>query len=153
MWRNGGLFGNALAGHALQDHGRVGAPETERIRERDIDLAFARRLRHEINRRFYRRVVKIDGWRRDIIANRKDTEDRLERSGGTQKMPGRRFGRGHRDLGSGGPAQPFPRPDVYFVTDLRRGAMRIDVVDVGRTDAGALHGSAHAPERAIAIRR
>src|ERR1700733_10682286 len=84
---------DALADHALHDHGCVGAPETKRIRQRDIDLAFTRHLRHEINRRFYRRVVKIDGRRGDVIANRKNTEDRLDRSGGAQKMPGRRFGR------------------------------------------------------------
>ena len=83
---------NALAGDALHDHGCVGASETERIRQRDIDLAFARRLGHEIDRCFYLRAVKIDGWRGDIIANRKNTEDRLDGSGGAQKMPRRRFG-------------------------------------------------------------
>src|SRR5690348_12366818 len=58
MRRNGefALEERASAGDALQDYGCVGAPETERIRQHNIDFALARRLRHEIDCCFYRRI-------------------------------------------------------------------------------------------------
>src|SRR5262245_36202746 len=62
---------HASVDHALHDHGGVGAAKPERIRERNIDLALARCLRHEIDRRLDRRVIEIDGRRSNIITNRK----------------------------------------------------------------------------------
>src|ERR1051326_3955400 len=52
--------------NTLNDNGRVGAAESERIGQRDVDLALARRQWHEIDSGFDRRMVQIDGWRRDI---------------------------------------------------------------------------------------
>src|ERR1700733_4995580 len=65
----------ASADYTLQDHGCVRATETERIRQCNIDFALARRSRHQVNRRFHRRVVEIDGRRSDVIANRQNAKD------------------------------------------------------------------------------
>ena len=50
------------------------------------------RLRHEIDRGLHRWVLEIDGRRGDVIANRQNAEDRLDRPGGAQQMPCRRLG-------------------------------------------------------------
>src|SRR5437868_13784621 len=71
-----------LVDHSPDDHGRVGASETERIRQRDVDFAFARYFWHEIDGGLHRRIVKIDGRRRDVVTNRKNRENRLDRARG-----------------------------------------------------------------------
>ena len=87
-----------LIGHTPNDHGGIGTSETKRIRQRNIDLTLACRLRHQVDRGFHRRIFQIDRWRNDVIANRKDTKDRLDRTSGTQQVAGRRFGRRDGEL-------------------------------------------------------
>src|SRR5215475_7459864 len=77
---------SASVDHALQDHRRVGAAETERIGQRNIDLPPARRLWHEVDRRLYRRVFQVDCRRGHLIANRENREDRLDRARRAQEM-------------------------------------------------------------------
>src|SRR5215467_13749339 len=67
----------ALVGHPPQDQRRVGAAESERIRQHDVDLALSRLVRHEIDRGLDRWIVEIDRWRGDVVANRQEAEDRL----------------------------------------------------------------------------
>ena len=110
-------------------------------------------VRHEIDRRLHRRIVEIDRRRRDVVANRQDAEDRLDRAGRAEQMADRRFGRRHRHLRGGIAEQPLDRAEFDLVAERRRGAVRVDVVDIGRRDAGALHRGAHAAEGAIAVRR
>src|SRR5262249_5028845 len=59
----------ASVDHALNDHGRVGAAESEGIRQRNVDLALARRQRHEVDRRRNGRILQIDGRRRNVVAD------------------------------------------------------------------------------------
>src|SRR4051794_4812311 len=74
--RNGGQLMNAASvSNALHDHRSVGAAETKRIRQRHIDFALSRRLRHQIDCRFNRWILKIDRRRRYVIANRQNTEN------------------------------------------------------------------------------
>ena len=75
---------------AAEDQRRIGAAEAERIRQRDVDVALARLVRHQIDRRLDRRIVEIDGRRRDAVADRQDREDRLDRAGRAEQMADRR---------------------------------------------------------------
>src|ERR1700733_7032312 len=64
-------------------------------------------------------------------------------------------------IASTAPAAPSKCPvddlvddiEFDFVTGLRRGAVCVDIVDIGRGNSGALHRGAHAAEGAIAVRR
>jgi hypothetical protein len=47
----------------------------------------------------------------------------------------------------------FDRLRLVQVVRGRRGAMRIDVLDVGQAQAGVLHRAAHRPLRALAVWR
>src|ERR1700709_2465645 len=78
----------ASIGHTLHDNRCVGAPETERIRQRHPDLALAGLLGNEIDGRVYRRIVQIDSGRPDVVANGKDAEDRLHRTRSAEQMAG-----------------------------------------------------------------
>src|ERR1700682_2390460 len=51
------------------------------------------------------------------------------------------------------PAAPRRWPVIDFVAVRRRGAVRVDVIDLRRLDASALHGRAHHAERAVAVLR
>ena len=54
-------------------------------------------------------------------------------------------------LASGIAEQPLDGAELDLVAHGRRGAVRVDVVDLAGVDAGALQGGPHAPERAVAI--
>src|SRR6476620_9693516 len=59
-----------------EDQRRIGAAKSERIRQHHADVALARLMRHQIDRRLDRRVVEIERRRRDAVAHRQDREDR-----------------------------------------------------------------------------
>ena len=110
-----------------------------------------RLMRHEVDRRRHRRIVEIERGRREIVADRQRREDRLDRAGRAEQMADRRFGRGHRHLAGGVAEQPLDRGKLDLVAHRRRGAMRVDIVDIGGIDAGALHRRHHAAIGAVAV--
>ena len=73
------------------------------------------------------------------VANGEDPEDRLDRAGSPKQMADRRFGRRHRDLAGGVAEKPLDRGELDLVSHRRRGAVGIDVVDIGGLDPGTLH--------------
>src|SRR6478609_10707477 len=66
-------------------------------------------------------------------------------------MADRRFGRRHGNLAGGIAEQPFDGGKLDLVAHRRRGAMGVDVVDVGWLDAGALYRRDHAAIGAVAV--
>src|SRR3989304_3348871 len=120
-------LGHALAREAAEDQRGVGAAEAERVRQRDIDIALARLVRHQVDRGFDRRVVEVDGGRGDPVADRQDREDRLDRAGGAEQMADAGFGRRHGNLAGGIADQALHRAELDLVAERRRGAVRIDV--------------------------
>ncbi|OPZ05180.1 MAG: hypothetical protein BWZ09_01267 [Alphaproteobacteria bacterium ADurb.BinA305] len=66
-------------------------------------------------------------------------------------MAGGRLGRGHRYFRRRIAKQPLRRTEFDLVAERRRSAVRIDVVDIGRGHAGALHGRAHAAVCAVTV--
>ena len=85
-----------------------------------------------------RRIVQIDRRRRDPVAHGEDREDRLDRAGRAEQMPDRGLGRRHADVRGGIADQPLHGAELDLVAERRRGAVRVDVVDLRRRDAGAL---------------
>ena len=84
LWRK--RRGAHYCGVAAENQRGIGAAKAEGIRQRDIDVALARLVRHQVDRRFDRRIVEIDGRRGDAVANGQDREDRLDRAGGAEQM-------------------------------------------------------------------
>ena len=133
-----------MSGVAAEDQRGVGAAEAEGIGQRDVDLLLpCAAVRHQVDRRLHRRVVEVDGRRRDVVADGEQREDRLDRAGRAEEVADRRLGRRHRDLAGGVAEQPLDRAELDLVAERRRGAVGVDVVDV----AGA-----SMPARFIAIR-
>ena len=63
------------------------------------------------------------------------------------------FGRGHRDAAGGIADHALHRAELDLVAERRRGAVRVDIVDVTYRNSGAFDRHAHAAERAVAVRR
>ena len=100
-----------------------------------------------------RGVLEVDRRRRDLVADRQRPEDRLDRPGRPEQVPGRGLGRGHRHLPRRVAEQPRHRAELDLVADRRRGAVRVHVVDrVGR-ELRVLQRRLHRPEAAVAVRR
>src|SRR5215472_5444090 len=132
---------------------RVRAAESERIGKRNIDRPLTGGMRHKVNRRRNRGIIEIERGRHHAIAQCQQTKDCFHRTGGAEKMTDRRFGRGHRNIGRGIADEPFHSFEFDLVAKRRRGAVRINVVDIGGRDAGAPNCGAHAAKRAIAVLR
>src|SRR5215212_316373 len=97
------------SGGPAENQRRVRAAEAERIRQDDVDLLLLGRVRHEVDRGFDGRVVEVERRRNDLITDRKDREDRLDRARGSKQVAGRRFRRGHRKLRGRVPDDSFDR--------------------------------------------
>ena len=103
--------------------------------------------------RSLRRVVEVEGRRHDLVAHREDREDRLDRAGGAQQMADRRLGRGHRELVGVVAEQALHRAQLDLVAQRRRGAVRVDVVDLVGVELGALQRRLHGAVAAVAVLR
>src|SRR4030081_4005245 len=149
-----GICGGRTAGaliHGAEHQRGVGPPETEGIRQHGVDLPLLRLVGHEVAWGVERRIVEIDGGRRDVVANRQNREDRLDGAGRAQQMADRGLGRRHRDLGRRIAHHALHRVELDLVAERGRGAMGIDVVELGRRDAGALERHGHAAIGAVAV--
>src|SRR3974390_3644806 len=103
-------------------------------------------MRREVYRRFDRRIVEIDGGWRDLITDRQDRKDRLNRAGGAEQMANARLGRRHRDAGGNIANQTLHRAELDFIAKWGRSTVRVDVVNVAHRDTGPLNRHAHATE-------
>src|SRR5258708_11594959 len=80
------------------------------------------------------RIFEIESGRSDLVAKRKDRENRFQAAGGSQQMPGGRFCRADRN--SSIPAKNgLDRCEFAAVSDRRRGGMGIQVLDIAWRDA------------------
>ncbi len=75
-------------------------------------FALARDMRRQVDRRLDRRIVEVEGRRRDLVADRQDREDRLDRAGRAEQMADRRLGRRHRRRRRRVAEQPLDRAAI-----------------------------------------
>src|SRR5882757_10926191 len=82
IWRTLDSFvaGRQLVPNFSKHQGGVRPAEPEGVRQRDRDRSLFGLERHQVNRCLDRWIVEIDRRRRDLIANGKDREDRLDRT-------------------------------------------------------------------------
>src|SRR5579864_5868759 len=85
------LVALSLSVPALEEQRSVGSTEAERIRERVLHFGFARMVRDVIE--IARRVgdFLIDCRRKNLIAQRKHADTRLESTSASEQMPGHGF--------------------------------------------------------------
>jgi hypothetical protein len=88
-----------------------------------------------------------------VVANRQYTDAGLEPSGAAQQMPGHRLGGTDRQLMGMLAERPLDGVGLRAVSRRCRGAVRINVVDLMRRDAGVPQGVLHHPVCAIAVLR
>ncbi len=113
-------------------------------------------MRHEIDPgTIVARIVEVERRRHDLIAQREDAENALDRARSAEQMPDRRLGRAHRQGADRVAEQAADGVQLEFVAQWRRSAMRIDIIDVGKLQAGLPHRHFHRPEgaRPFGVRR
>src|SRR5262249_35668294 len=114
----------------FEDQTGIGAAKAEGIRQHELDRELAGLMRHEVNVGVDRQMVEVERRRNDLISDRQYGKNRFDCARSAEEMPDRRFCRGHRE-GSTLFADNFlNRPYLNFVAKRRRGAMRIDVIDI-----------------------
>src|SRR5689334_8148852 len=114
IWRKGEVARpSALRG--AKNQRRIGAAEAEGVRQRHAYLAPARLVRHEIDRRFDRGIVEVDGGRCDLIAHCEYREDRFNRAGGAEEVPDGGFRGRHRRAARRIAEQALHRAELDFV--------------------------------------
>ncbi len=87
----------------------------------DVDLLPDRHLGHQVDHRLDRRIIEVEGGRRDVVAHGEQREDRLDRAGGTEQMSdGRLSSSSWPPWGPHRRAAASPRP----VRSRRRAASR-----------------------------
>ena len=129
------------------------AAEAERVRDADLDLLLPRLVRDvvEVARRIGRRLV--DRRRQDPALEREDREDRLDRAGGAEAVAGRALRRGdRRAIRLVLAERHLEHARLAGVAGRRRGAVRVDVADVLRLDAGVGERHRQRPGRVLAGR-
>ena len=111
----------------------VGAAEAEAVVEHGSDRPLLGLVRHEVDTlAALARIIEVERRRDDLVAHREDAEDTLDRSRAAEQMADRRLGRAHRHVGDGVAEQPPDRAELQLVAERRRGAVRVDVIDVRR---------------------
>src|ERR1700682_1256738 len=97
--------------------------------ERWSDQHGTRYIWHAIDGTFGVGLAPVDGWRRNILANRSDRHDKLERAGGAQGMSVDGFRGGNRKIRKPIAEDKPQRLRFRGVIGGRPGSMRIDVID------------------------
>src|SRR3954464_2269946 len=77
------------------------------------------------------RVLEVGGRGHDLLAEREDREDGLQRAGRAQQMAGRALGGAPQDVGTEGRAD---RRSLGGVPDRGGGGVGVDVPDIGRAE-------------------
>jgi hypothetical protein len=124
---------------ALEHHRGVRAAKAEGVGQHRVHLFLHRLMRGQIDRRLNRRIVQVERWRANAVAHGQNGEDRLNRAGSAQQG-----GRWRilveliTDIARGIAEQALHRAQFDLVALGRRGAVGVDIVDVGRRQARAL---------------
>src|SRR3984893_10522300 len=105
---------------------RIGATKPERVRQYHIDFAFARPVRHQVNRSLDRRMVEVERRWRNFVAHRQNRKDGLDGAGGTQQVAGRRFGGRHGNVAGLVADQPLHRIAFDLFTARGPGCLRAE---------------------------
>jgi len=96
-------------------------------------------------------IVEVERWRHDLVAQRENAEDALHRARAAQQMADRRLGARHRRARKIVAEHALCRRQLDRVGH-RRGAVRVDIVDVGRGHPRLAQRHAHRQLRALALR-
>ena len=108
-------------------------PKPKLLLSTALHLALLGDVRHQVDAgRALARIVEVERRRHDLVAQREDAEDRLDRAGAAEQMADRRLGRAHRDVADRIAEQAADRAELELVAERRRGAVGVDIVDVGR---------------------
>ena len=79
-------------GQLFECQRRIGAAEAKRIRQGDIHFPLLSRMRHQIHSDVILRIIQVERWGTDLIADREDGEYRLHRTRRAQQVANGGFG-------------------------------------------------------------
>src|SRR5215471_205899 len=139
------------SGRARKDQRGIGTAKAEGIRERIGHFALLGVFWHQIDVAGGRRVVEVERRRNDLIADRKDREDRLDATGRAEQMPNRGFRRRHRQFIRMSAKKPLHRTELDLVAERGGGTVGVNVVDLLRSDTGPPQRIAHRSKSTVAV--
>ena len=125
--------------------------KAERVRHGDIHFVLAGLQGHVVEVTLGVGLQEVRRRRDDAVPDRIDTGDHLNGPGRGDQVTHHALCRTHRDLV--GPLTE-DRPDgqrLHTVVDLGRGAVCVDVIDLGRDDPGIVEGIFHAGNRPASL--
>ncbi len=131
------------------DQAGIGAAEAEGVGQDELDVTAPGLVRHEVDAGEIGGIVEVEGRRDDLVAHGKDAKIASTAPAAPSRWP-------TADLVDDMETrvllahQALHRVELDLVAERRRGAVRVDVVDVGRRDAGALDRRLHGAEGAVA---
>jgi len=115
---------------------RVGAAETERVRQRRANLHLARDERNEVEIALRVLLEQIrSGWGQ-LMMEREHGEHRFDAASGAQQVAGHRFRRAHGKLARVIRECPLDRDALGDIAERCRCSVCVDVIDVVAVHAG-----------------
>ena len=110
-------------------------------------------MRHQIEVDVGIRLIEVDRRRRDLVAQGKDREPGLERTGTAEEMAGHRLGRADRQARRLLAEDPLDRPRFRLVAERRGRGVRVQVLDLLWCKARICERGEHRPRHTVAVFR
>ena len=127
--------------------------EAERVGDGNVDRHFDRLVRGDVQIAFRIGLLVADGRRNDALADGHDARNRLDRSRAAQQMAGHGLGGGYLYLVCFVTERFLDGDGLVFLVERRGRTVRVDIVNVGRSQTGILNGTADCMRRCLAVRR
>ena len=128
-------------------------PKPKLFFTRVLDLHLARRVGAVVQVALGILVEDVDRRRRDLVLHRQHREHRLDAAGAAEQVAGHRLGRVDDQLLRVVAEGELDRVGLVHVAQRRRGAVRVEVLDLVGVDAGVAQRGHHRALRAVDVRR
>src|ERR1051325_1425784 len=132
---------------------RIRPAEAERVREHVAHWLRAGLIRHVVEIAVGIGRLVVDRRRQHVFLHHQRRDGRLEPAGGAEEVAGHRLRRADGELVGVLAEDALDRQRLRFVAERRRRAVRVDVVNVGRLQAGVLQRAAHDVDHPDAVLR
>src|SRR5438874_6392037 len=135
IWRK---WVNYLFPESAKHQRSIGTAEAEGIREHDVDVPRVRPVRNQVHRGLHGGVVEVDGRRRDLVPNGQHGKDRFDGTRRSEQMTDRGLGGRHGNAACRIADEALHGRELDFVAHRRRGAVCVDVIEVGSRNTGSV---------------
>src|SRR5579884_780145 len=153
LWAARGVF-SARSFPLSENKRAIGAAETERIGQRNMDLCLLRLVGNVVQPAFRIGVFEVDGWRSNLFQQGLDGNACFQSASSAEQVPGHGFGGADEQLAAGGVlAEEILQCRAFEYVSHRSGSgVGVDVIHLMRLDMGAVQRVLHGTVAALAFR-